>query len=82
MFKVILEITSNATPCDLAELCLKPCWEVILILGGLTTHELKQNQVLYYKKLLRSSDSDETQLADIRSHRRALKFSGTYQFCV
>lgn len=35
MFRVISEISPNATSCDLAELCLKPCHEVILFIQAL-----------------------------------------------
>lgn len=36
MFRVISEISPNTTLCDLAELCLKPCYEVILFIQDCT----------------------------------------------
>ena len=40
MFRVISEISPNTTLCDLAELCLKPCYEVILFIRDCTKVEV------------------------------------------
>lgn len=46
MFIVISEISPNTTPCDLAELCLKPCYEVFLFIRGLHNIEVKLGVLL------------------------------------
>jgi hypothetical protein len=46
MFRIISEISPNATPCDLAELCLKPCYEVMLSIRGLYNIEMKLGVLL------------------------------------
>ncbi|KAF8844625.1 SET domain-containing protein [Paxillus ammoniavirescens] len=70
-FKVIFEISPDMTPCDLAKLCLKPCREVILSLG-VFARLLKDDQVLYHRKLLYPDNPGEVQLVDVKGKRRTL----------
>ncbi|KAF8441441.1 hypothetical protein L210DRAFT_3663898 [Boletus edulis BED1] len=46
VFRVISEISPNTTPCDLAQLCLKPCYEVILSTEARTKVEAKSGVLL------------------------------------
>jgi hypothetical protein len=80
-FRVIFEISPDMTPCDLAKLCLKPCREVIFSLG-VFARLLKEDQVLYHRKLLYPDNPGEVQLVDVKGKRRTLKFKGRFQIFI
>jgi hypothetical protein len=61
MFRIISEISPNATPCDLAELCLKPCYEVSYYGKLLCSEEAQRADIKSHRRILKFNDKDPTQ---------------------
>ncbi|KAG8213745.1 hypothetical protein J3R82DRAFT_10451 [Butyriboletus roseoflavus] len=56
IFRAISEISPNTTPCDLAELCLKPCYEVFYygkLLYSCNTDEAQPANIKSQQRILR-----------------------------